>query len=256
MSLLAAAGRFVDRIKINAIARCEHAGGRGVWVKRRRRIARIVIPLANRFFRLAGNPVTILDEQTGWPEWEIASMRALHGSDYSAWRGGDGALHSDEIPGRSLSAHLDAGTATAAMFCAAAVEFRRAHSVECEAFGGGWSHGDPHSGNVIYDEVSGRARLLDFEVRHDLRLCADSRHADDLLVFLQDTLGRLPRETWVNFAREFVQSYGRPEITARLIERLIEPRGIARVWWAVRTTYLAPQELAGRLNALRRTLAA
>ncbi len=254
MSLLAAAGRIVDRIKINTITR-HVRDGKAVWTKRRRSAALAVVPIANGFFRLAGNPVTILDEVSAWHEWEIASMRALHGGEFSAWSGEQGVLHIDELPGKSISAHLDADTATAAMFAAAAREFRRAHTIECEWFEGGWSHGDPHSGNVIFDATEGRARLLDFEVRHDAALCADARHVDDLLVFLQDTLGRLPQERWVRFASAFVHSYDRPEVTVRLLDRLTTPRGVARIWWAVRTTYLAPREVASRLRALREALA-
>ena len=245
----------MDRIKINALTRHESAG-RVVWTKRRRSVARVVIPVANDFFRLAGNPVTILDVGSGWHEWEIASMRALHGERFSAWSGERDVLFVDEIPGMSISAHLDAGTVTEEMFAAAALEFRRAHAIECDWFCGGWSHGDPHSGNLMFDGSEGRARLLDFEVRHDAALSADARHTDDLLVFLQDTLGRLSRDRWLRLASIFVRSYDRTEITARLLERLTAPSGIARVWWAVRTTYLAPRELAGRLRALREMLTA
>lgn len=248
MSFLANAGRLVDRIKINTLTRSER-GGHAVWTKRRRASARVVIPLANRFFRLAGNPVTILGDVSEWHAWEIASMRTLHGDEFAAWGDASGALHVEELPGESVSAHLDAGTETEEMFAAAAHEFQRAHAA------GGWSHGDPHSGNVIYDAKAGRARLIDFEVMHDAALCAEARHADDLLVFLQDTLGRLPRERWLGLAGIFVRSYARPEISARLTGRLSKPRGIACVWWAVRTTYLAPAELAWRLDALREVLA-
>jgi len=255
MSLLAAAGRLVDRIKINSLER-RSRDGRAVWQKRRRASARLVVPVANHFFRLAGNPVTILDDVRTWHEWEVASMQALHGGEFAAWSGEHGTLHIEELPGQSLSAHLDAGTASEAMFAAAAREFARAHAIACAWFsGGGWSHGDPHSGNVIFDETTARARLLDFEVRHEATLGADARHADDLLVFLQDSLGRLPRDHWLEFARVFVRSYDRPAITARLVDRLAAPRGIAQIWWAIRTTYLSPQEVAGRLHALREALA-
>jgi hypothetical protein len=97
--------------------------------------------------------------------------------------------------------------------------------------------------------------LMDFEVRHDRALSAAERHADDLLVFLQDTLGRLTRDRWVALSEVFVREYGRAEITRHLLDRLIEPRGPARLWWAVRTTYLAPREISARLTALRSILA-
>jgi hypothetical protein len=255
MSLLAHAGRLVDRIKINSLARVEREDG-AVWTKRRQPAARLVIPVANGFFRLAGNPITILSETKAWHDWEIGSLRALHGTDFAAWGDDDGVLHVAELPGESLSTHLNAGTTTEEMFAAAAREFRRAHAVHSDWFGAAWSHGDPHSGNVIFDARDGRARLMDFEVRHDDALCADARHTDDLLIFLQDTLGRMPRPQWLQSASVFVRSYDRAEITARLLDRLSAPRGFARIWWAVRTTYLAPSELAGRLHALREALAA
>jgi hypothetical protein len=58
----------------------------------------------------------------------------------------------------------------------------------------------------------------------------------------------------VPFAHAFLAGYDRPRIVARLRERLVAPRGAARIWWAVRTTYLAPAELARRLAALRESL--
>ena len=39
--------------------------------------------------------------------------------------------------------------------------------------------------NVIYNEKT-RARLIDFEIRHEKSLPAAARHTDDLLVFLLD----------------------------------------------------------------------
>jgi hypothetical protein len=245
----------VDRIKINTLTRREE-GGRAVWCKRRRRSAKLLIPIANAFYRAAGNPVQILGETRAWHAWEIACLSDLHGGRYRAWSEPAGVLCADEVPGTSLSSHLDRGSVTEEMFVAAAREFRRAHEVSCARFPAGWSHGDPHSGNVIFDEVSGEARLIDFEVQHYASMPATARHTDDLLVFLQDTLGRLSRARWIDLARLFVNAYGRPEITSHLVERLTAPRGIARLWWAVRTTYLAPQEIAGRLDALRQALAA
>jgi len=253
--LLTAAGHLVDRIKINTLTRRER-DGRPIWAKQRRRSAPAVISLANAFFRLAGNPVTILSDPTTWHAWELSSMQALHGGQFGVWTDETGTLFLEELPGRSLSDHLVDGTATTEMFAAAGREFQRAHAITCPWFEAGWSHGDPHTGNVIFDPATTTARLLDFEVRHDRHLPAVARHTDDLLVFLQDTLGRLPRDRWLEWASVFVHSYGRPEITTHLVERLAAPRGIARLWWAVRTTYLAPQELAKRLAALREVLVA
>ena len=251
--LLSFAGRWIDRIKINDLAR-QPRGDRMFWVKRRRPAAGAIIVLANAFFRFAGNPVVILPNDAAWQTWERTCLALLHGDETAVHNDGRGWWVS-EFPGESVAARLEGGEATSQMFAAAARELRRAHGLDCEDLRGAWSHGDPHSGNFIYDPATDRAWLMDFEVRHDAEMPPDARHADDLLVFLQDTLGRLPRAEWLEMAAAFVRAYGRPEITAHLIERLAEPRGVARLWWAVRTTYLAPRELNFRLAALRAALA-
>jgi|ERR1700730_1689602 hypothetical protein len=131
---------------------------------------------------------------------------------------------------------------------------RRVHTLRCDEFGGLWSHGDPHIGNIVYDEVSDCARLIDFEIIHDRTLYAVERHADDLLVFLQDLVGRVPAGKWLPLAFCFVEAYGRTEVIAELTKRLIVPRGLAGVWWKLRTEYLDRRELVRRFDALRRTL--
>jgi hypothetical protein len=250
--LMAATGRLVDRIKINQIERITR-GDKVWWSKRRRGSARVLIPVANAFFRAAGNPVQILSAVEPWHAWEIECIGRLYGGGISTSTARQ-TLFVEELPGRSLSQYLEDGRLTPEMLSSAARELRRAHELPCSRFPDGWSHGDPHTGNVIFDAKTGRARLIDFEVQHDGHLSAATRHTDDLLVFLQDTLGRLSRLKWLELARVFVESYARPEITSHLVERLVAPRGIAKIWWAVRTTYLAPEEIAGRLHALRQSL--
>jgi hypothetical protein len=77
------------------------------------------------------------------------------------------------------------------MLKAAGSEYRPAHHFKNEEFGSAWSHGDASMTNVIYDEETGRSRLIDFEIRHEKSLPATARHADDLLVFLLDLVGRV-----------------------------------------------------------------
>ena len=251
--LLTAAGSLVDRIKINAVAR-EIREGRPLWIKRRRGLAGPVMACANRFFRAAGNPVRALDDCAAWQRWEVECFLALHGDRFRAFADGPRAVAAEEVPGANLSQHLAAGTLTLAMLAAAARELRRAHGRTCATFGGAWSHGDPHLGNFVYDGAAHRARLIDFEVQHHPALAAEERHADDLLVLLQDMVGRIAPELWLPGAHAFLAGYERPETVARLRGKLVAPRGIARIWWAVRTTYLAPAELARRLAALRASL--
>ncbi len=250
--LLTAAGAIVDRIKINAVTR-EMRDGRAVWIKRRRPIARPVAALANRFFDLVGNPVATLSG-AAWQAWEVDCFRHFHGETHRAFRCGDDAVAADELPGRSLSHHLDAATLSEEMLAAAGRDLRLAHEWHCDAFGAAWSHGDPHSGNFIFNADDGRARLIDFEVRHHSALPADQRHADDLLVFLQDLMGRIAADRWVPCATAFLSAYGRDDIIALFEKRFVLPRGLARLWWSVRTTYLPRAELARRIHALRTTI--
>lgn len=252
--LLAAAGSVIDRIKINSLHR-EVRAGRAVWVKRRRAAAGPVLALANRFFRAAGNPVRTLENAPAWQRWEVECFRQLHGGAFAADAEEPQTVIADELPGSSLSRHLEAGTLTGPMLEAAGHELRRAHQWNCAELGGAWSHGDPHTGNFVYDPSTGRARLIDFEVMHLRALPAEERHADDLLVFLQDLVGRIGTDAWLPCALRFLEGYGRPEIAARLKARLVVPGGrMAQLWWWIRTTYLSRAELARHLGALNAAL--
>lgn len=254
-SLFDFAGSLIDRIKINVLTR-EIRGGRVVWTKRRRASAGPVMTLANRFFALVGNPVHALADVTAWQMWEVACFGGLHGDDFRAACGDGRSVHSDELPGVSLSAHLEAGTLTPDMLRAAGRELQRAHAWKCSDFDDVWSHGDPHTGNFIYDAEMDRARLIDFEVQHHRGMSAHERHADDLLICLQDLMGRVRAEDWLSCATAFLAGYGRPEIHAALAPRLVMPRGLARLWWSVRTTYLSRSELQRRLQELQTSLVA
>lgn len=251
--LLSTAGSIVDRIKINTLTR-EMRDGRAIWVKRRRASAGLVMALANRFFAFVGNPVQALTDLPAWQRWEVDCFHHLHGENYRAFPCGDRAVGADELPGLSLSQHLATGTLTPEMLAAAGRELHRAHEWRCDAFAAAWSHGDPHSGNFIFNPDEARARLIDFEVMHRVALSADERHADDLLVFLQDLMGRVAADRWLPFASAFLKGYGRAEIQTLLQKRLIPPPALARIWWAVRTTYLPRREIQSRCRELRETI--
>lgn len=242
-------GAIVDRIKINTLTR-EMRGGQAVWIKQRRALAVPIMVLANGFFRIVGNPVRALTDVEIWQGWEVDCFLQLHGEKYRAFRCGKVAVGADELPGHSLSQHLGAGTLAPEMTAAAGRELRRAHEWSCETFGAAWSHGDPHSGNFIFDPGEGRARLIDFEVMHCPSLSARERHADDLLVFLQDLMGRVEAGDWLPCASAFLRGYGRAEIFPVLEKRLAPPRGLARIWWAVRTTYLPRAQMISRCREL------
>ena len=247
---LAIAAFFAERIKVNAISR-EIRDGQCLWIKQRRRSAAFTLAGANRFFRLAGNPVQAITDLGDWQRWEVACFQRLHGDEFRAFAEGERIVVAEAVPGVSLAHHLERAALTPAMAAAAARELRRAHAMECDTFEDAWSHGDPHAGNFLYNAAQDRARLIDFEVRHHRELPASERHADDLLVFLQDVVGRVTAEAWLPLALAFLDAYDQPEVVARLAPRLILPSGVARLWWAVRTTYLPAKVLVARLGELR-----
>jgi hypothetical protein len=251
--LLAAAAWMAERIKINHVS-LETRDGRSMWIKRRRPFAAPVLFLANGFFRAVGSRVQALNRIEAWQHWEVNCFQQLHGEHYRAFADGPRGVGAEMMPGAPLSDPLDMARLTTRMAAAAGRELRRAHHWECVELGGRWSHGDPHAGNFLYDPSEDRARLIDFEVMHDRDLSADQRHADDLLTFLQDVIGRVHRDDWVPLAHAFLEGYDRPEIIPALRRQLFVPRGLPRLWWAVRTAYLPPAELANRLGTLRASL--
>ena len=220
-----------------------------VWCKRQRAAAWLVMRVANGFFRLAENPVEALVRRADWQAWEVECFELLHGPGFTADVAG-AAVRLAVLPGASLSEALKAGCLAPGMLAAAGVELRRAHGLRCGYFGEAWSHGDPHSGNYIFDAATGRARLIDFELRHRRELSAVERHADDLLVLLQDVCGRCTAEAWLPLALAFLQSYARPEVVAVLRGRLRVPGGWGRLWWGVRTSWMRRAELERRIGAL------
>lgn len=248
--LVAAAAAFAERIKINELTR-EWRDGRLMWIKRRRRIAPPVLAAANLFFRLAGARVRAIEHAARWQQWEVECFHELHGDHFEAWSEGVCAVVAEAMPGFPLARELDAGRLTPACAAAAGRELRRAHETPAAGFGGAWSHGDPHTGNFVYDPHEDRARLIDFELMHDPAWSADARQTDDLLIFLQDVLGRVVPGEWLPIASAFLDGYDREEITARLPARLQLPCGIPRLWWAIRTSYLPAPEIERRLDSLR-----
>jgi len=109
-------------------------------------------------------------------------------------------------------------------------------------------------GNVIYDRATDRARLIDFEIVHDKSLPPVARHADDLLVFLQDMVGLTPSRQWLPFAFCFLDTYGRPRVIAELTKLLGVPKGLLGFWWTIRANFCDRARMRRRFTALRRAL--
>jgi hypothetical protein len=149
---------------------------------------------------------------------------------------------------------MNEGTLNKRMLEAAGREYYRAHQFWRDEFGGPWSHGDASMPNVIYNEKTRRARLIDFEIMHVKSLPATTRHADDLLVFLLDMVDRVPTRQWLPFTTCFVKAYADRDVITELQKRLVIPRGLALIWWNVRTNFAKTGKAERRLRALRNAI--
>lgn len=264
-SLFASAKSAIDSIRLNHVTR-EIQDGRGGWLKTRTPGSERIARIANLFFRLARNPVRVWEKSADWQQREMDNFNLLHRDEFRARGAGRRGVRLDDIAGVNLCEELELGRLTDAMLDAAARELARAHALTMprdNGLGGDltlpsppWSHGDARLANFLFDPTANRARLIDFEVRHLPTLTAEQRHADDLLVFLQDLMGRLPDERWLPAALRFLHAYGRCAPIAALKNRLAVPRfGFPRLWWAIRTRYTPRAKLVQRTQALRENLA-
>jgi hypothetical protein len=199
---------------------------------------------------MAGIPIRFWSKTEEWRQWEVKWFNMLNGDRFHARASGANSFCADKLPGMSLWDHLNRGTLTRKMMEAAGHELRRAHQLWSDEFRGPWSHGDACMTNVIYDEKTGRARLIDFEIVHRKSLATKSRHADDLLVFLLDLLAVAPNRQWLGLTLAFLKGYGNAPVLSQLKKELALPTGMAWIWWNVRTSFANPKKLKGRLRKI------
>jgi hypothetical protein len=244
-----AADRLVDSLKVNSVSE-QMRRGRRIINKRRTVYSEPLAELANAYFRMAGIPIRFWAKTEDWRRWEVKSFNMLNGDRFRARASGPNAICADKLPGRSLSDHLKEGTLTREMMEAAGYELRRAHQEWSAEFRGSWSHGDAGTNNVLYDQKSGRARLIDFEFVHEKSLPTKSRHADDLLVFLLDVLALAPNRQWLTLVLAFLNAYDNAPVVAQLKNQLAVPTGMAWIWWGVRTSFANPAKVKRRLQKI------
>jgi hypothetical protein len=248
-ALRTAADRLVDSLKINSVSE-QMRRGRRLVIKRRTVYSEPLAELANVYFRMAGIPIRFWAKIADWRRWEVNCFNMLNGDCFHAHGSGANTVCADKLPGRSLFDHLNEGTLTREMVEAAGHEFRRAHQLWSDKFRGPWSHGDAGTNNVLFDERTGRARLIDFEIVHDKALSTELRHADDLVVFLLDLLALGPNPKWLNLALAFLNAYDNAPVIAQLNDQLAVPTGIAWIWWGVRTSFANPAKVKRRLQKI------
>ena len=245
-----AAARLVDSLKINSVSE-KVRRGRRVVIKRRNGYSEPLAELANVYFRMAGIPIRFWAKTQEWRQWEVKCFNMLNGDGFHARASGTNSVCADKLPGKSLWDHLNDATVTREMMEAAGHQLRRAHQFWSDEFRGPWSHGDAGTNNVIYDEKTGRARLIDFEIVHEKSLPAKSRHADDLLVFILDLMAVAPNPQWLVLALTFLNAYENASVIAKLKHQLAVPTGMAWIWWGVRTSFANPAKVKRRLHKLR-----
>jgi hypothetical protein len=244
------AATFVDSLKLSSVSERVRRGRR-VMLKRRNAYSEQLADLANLYFRMSSIPIRFWSKVEDWRRWEAECFQMLNGDRFRVLASGAKTVCVDKLPGKTLWEHLNRGTLTRQMLEAAGRELRRAHQLWSDEFGGGWSHGDATMSNVLYDEKTDRARMIDFEIIHDKSVPAKSRDADDLLVFLLDVVAMAPSRRWLPFALSFLNAYGDPAVTAELIDHLALPSGMAWIWWGVRTSFTNPAKVKQRLAKLR-----
>jgi hypothetical protein len=249
-----AAARLVDSLKINSVTE-KVRRGRPVVIKRRNGYSEQLAELANLYFRMAAIPIHFWGKIADWKRWEVDCFNMLNGDRFRAWGYGDKTVCADKLPGKTLWDHLEQGTFTKQMAEAAGHEFRRAHEFRSDEFHDRWSHGDAGTNNVIFDEHTGRARLIDFEIVHNKSLEAKVRQADDLLVFLLDVIAVAPNPRWLALSLSFLNAYGNTAVICELEDELAVPSGLAWIWWGVRTSFANPAKVRRRLEKLRDVIA-
>lgn len=249
-----AATSFVERLKINSITE-KTLRGRRVIIKRRNPYGEGVADLINFYFGLAKTNIRYVTKVEEWQRWETKCYQVLNGDRFRVTIKDARTIVEDKLPGRNLWDHMNAHTLTHQMLRAGAHEYRRAHGMYVEELAGGWSHGDASMPNVIYNEKTGRARLIDFEIMHERSLSEKERHADDLLVFLLDMADRVSDRQWLPFALTFLRAYDDLDVVRVLKKRLVIPTGLALIWWNVRTNFAKSAKVNVRFKALRRAIA-
>jgi hypothetical protein len=228
-ALTDAAAKFVDSLKVSSISEGTRRGRR-VVIKHRNAHSEQLADLANLYFRMANIPIRFWSKVKDWRRWEVNSFQMLNGDRFQVFTCGANTVCTDKIPGESLWERLNRGTLTRQMVEAAGHEFWRAHQFWTNRFRGPWSHGDAGMANVIYNEKTGRARLIDFEIVHDKSFPAAARHADDLLVFLLDLVAIAPARQWLPMALTFLNAYDDIDVIAELEDQLALPSGMAWIW--------------------------
>lgn len=250
--LLRVAAWLMNLVSVNQTKRGMR-NGVPVFIKQRRAGSSIVIWFGNRFLALARSGVRMFVRADEWIEWEAYCSRLLYPERPWASSGPGKTISITEVHGTSLRQLMNRNETDLKPFVAAARELRRVHQIQCCHFKAAWSHGDLHLGNILYDRVTGRAILIDFDTRHEFGIDKIRRHSDDLKVFLLELVAR-EDAVWLERATAFVEEYGDSAVLQELDRGLAVPCGLARILWYTRTQCASIHRTEQRLQRLRQIL--
>jgi hypothetical protein len=244
-ALADAARRLIRSVRLHDLV-CTTRNGRRVWIKRRHHGMDAIISAGNVFLTFTQSGITMFASPAQWQTWELASFRLLYSADrLGCGMTGRRSIWLEELPGRSLREHIMSKTLSLPMLRAAGAELRRAHALQCPLTHRPWSHGDPHLGNMLYDPASQRARLLDFETRHELSRPARWRHADDLLTFVLELISRSSMEIWPASLDALFEGYANSGVVGELRQRLQAQSPAEFLLWLTRS----PESNVAKLKA-------
>ena len=179
-SLTNLASQGVGLVSINRVSFSER-GCQEFVHKKRIAIGWILIVPGNLVFRFRVVPVMVLYKRE-WMRWERDVRLVTLDEDVTLGR----TLVCRKIPGESLLSLINVDTQYSEkieLLSIATESLNKFHATTILVSGVGsflLSHGDAWLANVLYDSNTKLATWFDFDLRHDLRCEATSRHADDL----------------------------------------------------------------------------
>ncbi len=203
-----------------------------------------VIFFGNIFLKFSNSKILMYPSVKYWKRWESYHFNLLHGDQYQCFDQKERELTFDILPGKTLLELIKTKQFDREVIKAVAIEFNRAHRTYSKLTNQNYSHGDPHLENFLYDQKSNKAYIIDFETCHEKHLNEAERHADDILVFLLDCMGRLSETLFLDVLETFFSVYSYNEKTLlNLKKRLVVPTGLEKILWLTRTNYLGKKNL-------------
>lgn len=224
-------------------------------IKRRIRLAGILVPLGNLYLRLQGAMSEILSTQQ-WVEWEITVADCYSNKrQVSVDRAGVilpviNGISLDEV----VRADVPMKTRLQSIFLAARA-LKELHGWRLSACGvTDWpfSHGDATWRNVIVDHDANTATWIDFDLRHRIHLDGLFRRADDLRTFMSSCACGFEKHDYPNVIEAACNGYQEHEVIAeiqRLFRECLAPNlfQLAQAPLDVEE-YLHLRELVGRIE--------